>query len=86
MTSRAVVETNELPDDLRQEFDQIIDRFEDAWQQGRRPDIAEFLPDEGRLRLAVLRELVHIDLEYRCKSGETRTTDEYLAPLTMSKI
>ncbi len=66
-----------LPDELRQGFDQIINRFEDVWQQGQRPDIAQFLPEDDCLRLAVLRELVHVDLEYRCKSGETPTTDEY---------
>ena len=76
MTSRVV---SNLPDDLKKELDQIIDRFEDAWQKCQRPDIAEFLPDDDRLHLAVLRELVHVDLEYRCKSGETPTTDEYLA-------
>ena len=67
----------DLPDDLRQEFDQIIDRFEDVWQQSQRPDIADFLPNDDRLRLAVLRELVHVDVEYRCKCGEQPRIDEY---------
>src|SRR5204862_351127 len=68
-----------LPDDLRKEFHQIVDRFEAAWWQGPRPDIAQFLPDNDRLRLAVLRELVLVDLENRCKCGEKPQADEFLA-------
>src|SRR5258708_23679202 len=79
MQSRAPSEPVGMPDDLRKEFHQIIDRFEAVWWQGPRPDIAQFLPHDDRLRLAVLRELVLVDFENRCKCGEKPKADEFLA-------
>jgi len=80
MQSRAISDPSDLPDELRNEFHQIIDRFDLIWWQGERPEIAQFLPNHDRLRLAVLQELVLVDLENRCKCGETPTADEVLAP------
>ena len=86
MKSRAMLAPIDLPDDLQQEFVLIINRFEDVWQQGQRPDIAQFLPQgNDLLRLAVLRELVQIDFEYRTKAGETPTSEEYLVRSTAGK-
>ena len=48
----------------------VIGRFEDSWQKGQRPAIADYLPAEAGERQAVLVELVHTDLEYRLKAGE----------------
>src|SRR5713101_5572393 len=55
-----------------------VKRFEDAWRQGPRPAIDDYLPAEGpRHRLLI--ELVHIDLELRLKAGEAARVEEYLA-------
>src|SRR5262245_15065757 len=58
-------------------IEQIIDRFEDAWERGERPDIDAHLPD-GEERLPLLIELVHIDLERRLKTGETARIESYV--------
>ena len=44
-------------------LEERIDQFEEAWLQGGRPAIDEFLPVEPADRLAVLNELVHADRE-----------------------
>ena len=45
--------------------------FEEAWQQGERPTLEDFLPKGGETqRQRVLVELVHADLECRLKAGE----------------
>ena len=60
------------------EFEDVIRRFEDAWQGRARPEILAYLPtDAGRTRL--LTELVHVDLEYRLRAGESARVEEYLA-------
>jgi predicted ATPase len=56
-----------------------VKRFEQAWRQGPRPAIDDFLPANDRLRVRVLIELVHIDLELRLKAGEAVCVEEYLA-------
>ena len=60
------------------EFEDVIRRFEDAWQGRARPEILAYLPTgAGRTRL--LTELVHVDLEYRLRAGESARVEEYLA-------
>src|SRR5262245_39264046 len=73
-----------------------VTRFDDAWRQGPRPVIDDYLPapsplplspeagERGRgegagLRYRLLIELVHIDLEFRLKAGESARVEEYLA-------
>jgi len=56
-----------------------VRRFENAWRQESRPLIDDYLPTDAPLRLRVLIELVHIDLELRLKAGETAWVEEYLA-------
>jgi WD40 repeat protein/tRNA A-37 threonylcarbamoyl transferase component Bud32 len=58
--------------------DQFVRPFEKAWQAGARPAIEDYLPADGPLRPHVLRELVHNDLEYRLKAGETARVEDYL--------
>src|SRR6516162_10027422 len=53
--------------------------FENAWREGPRPLIDDYLPIDVPLRSRVLIELVHIDLELRLKAGETARVEEYLA-------
>jgi tRNA A-37 threonylcarbamoyl transferase component Bud32 len=48
-----------------EECDQVLDRFESAWQECPPPDIADFLPQAPAVRRNLLPELVMIDLEYR---------------------
>lgn len=56
-----------------------VKRFEHAWRGASRPAIEDYLPAGDSLRLRVLIELVHIDLELRLKAGETARVEEYLA-------
>jgi serine/threonine protein kinase len=58
---------------------EAVQHFEQAWRQGPRPVIDDFLPTSDRLRARVLLELVHIDLELRLKAGEAARVEEYLA-------
>lgn len=77
--TRMASDVADLPGVLRQAFDEIIGRFEDAWRTSPRPDIPRFLPADNPLRLTVLRELVLIDCEYRCKGGDDACPDDYLS-------
>jgi serine/threonine protein kinase len=64
-------------DSDRDEFEYVIRHFEDAWQGRSRPEIGAYLPTGvGRARL--LTELVHVDLEFRLRSGEAARVEEYL--------
>lgn len=74
MTSRTL---EGLSDDLRNEVEQCIDRFEEAWKRGAQPDLAQFLPQNDEIRLAALCEVVQIDLEYRYKAGEQPDGSDY---------
>jgi serine/threonine protein kinase/WD40 repeat protein len=54
---------------LSADFADVLDRFEEAWQQGTAPRLDQFLPallpGADKTRRALLMELVPIDLEYR---------------------
>lgn len=56
----------------------IVAAFEEAWQRGDRPALAEFLPSSDPGRRIVLVELVHADLELRLKEGEAVGVEFYL--------
>ena len=79
LQSKAVLDPVELPADLVEEFDRIVELFEEEWHKNARPAIAQFLPAGGPLRSAVLRELVQIDFEYRRKAGEEARCADYVA-------
>jgi predicted Ser/Thr protein kinase len=65
---------------LKQQLDQVCDRFEDAWRRGGRPAIEDYLSDvPGRLLPALLRELVLLDAFYRRVHGEHPVPEEYAA-------
>jgi serine/threonine protein kinase len=55
-----------------------IEAFERAWQEEQRPQIDDFLSGEGSDPAALLVELVHVDLEFRLKAGETARVESYL--------
>jgi serine/threonine-protein kinase len=56
-----------------------IRRFEAAWAAGTRPAIEDYLPDCEPTRLRVLVELVHTELEFRYRAGETAGVEDYFA-------
>jgi serine/threonine protein kinase len=55
-----------------------VDRFEEAWEQGLRPAIEDFLPEEETARQETLWELAHVDLERGLKAGEAVRVETYL--------
>lgn len=67
-----------LSDRIWNESEDVIRRFEDAWRGPSRPEIEAFLP-AGAGRTGLLTELVHVDLEYRLRAGESARVEEYLA-------
>ena len=69
-----------LPLALARQVDQVCDRFEEAWLSGRRPRIEEFLGEAPQAaRPTLLRELLRLELERRCRAGERPAADEYHA-------
>jgi WD40 repeat protein/serine/threonine protein kinase len=67
-----------LPLPLARQLDQVCDRFEQAWVEGGIPRLEEYLeqlPTAGRP--ALLRELLRIELEQRCRLGERPGPDDY---------
>jgi predicted ATPase len=56
-----------------------IKQFVQAWREGRRPAIEDYLPTGGPWRSPLLVELVHTELELRIKAGEAARAEEYLA-------
>ena len=67
-----------LSDIAVRQMEEIIARFEDAWGEGTPPAIAAFLPADPEQRHHVLIELVHVDLEFRLKTGERARVEAYL--------
>ncbi|MCI0380815.1 MAG: protein kinase [Gemmataceae bacterium] len=55
----------------------LIKEFEVAWQSGLAPAIVDFLRIEGPARQALLVELLHVDLEFRLRSGEAIRLESY---------
>ena len=51
----------------------------DAWRQGPRPVIDDYLWSGDRLGRALLIELLHTELELRLKAGEAVRVEEHLA-------
>jgi len=69
-----------LPLTMAQRVDGLCNRFEQAWKDGHRPTIEDFLADLSEPeRAALLRELVHLDADYRRRQGEEPQPAEYHA-------
>ena len=64
--------------DTWQRVDRAVKAFEDAWQAGQRPAIEDYLGPAGPDRTALLRELVHVDLQRRLAAGERVGVEAYL--------
>jgi eukaryotic-like serine/threonine-protein kinase len=61
------------------EFERICRRFESAWQDQAAPLLEGFLPAEADpLRESVLRELVHLDLEFRLRARMDARVEDYI--------
>jgi serine/threonine-protein kinase len=57
-------------------LEEIVLRFEQAWQRGDMPDPAAFIGQGADVHL--IAELVHVDLERRLKLGEAVSVEGYL--------
>jgi WD40 repeat protein/serine/threonine protein kinase/tetratricopeptide (TPR) repeat protein len=60
------------------QLEQLVEAFEAAWHKGQAPTISDYLPADPTLRRSTLIELVHADLEWRLKAGETARVEDYL--------
>jgi tetratricopeptide (TPR) repeat protein len=73
-------ETNPLTPDLCspawQAWEPVRERFEDAWQRGRRPELDSVLPPAPQPWQVL--DLVLLDLEYRLKAGEAASPEDYV--------
>ena len=56
----------------------ILDRFEQAWANGERPEIEDFVTGEGSDRQKLLLELLKSDLEFRLKEDPAFGIEVYL--------
>ena len=55
----------------------ILERFKQAWESGRRPSIADYLPAGNKDR-ELLVSLIRVDLERRLEAGEMACVEAYL--------
>jgi len=68
-----------LPLSVAERIDEVCTRFEAAWQNGQ-PRLEEFLgAAEGPEREALLRELLRVELDYRCQGGSVPAVEDYLS-------
>jgi serine/threonine-protein kinase len=58
-------------------LEEIVARFEEAWQRGERPAIDEYLRVEDVEPRQLVLELAHADLECRWKAGEAVCVETY---------
>jgi WD40 repeat protein/predicted Ser/Thr protein kinase len=71
-----------LPLSAEFRLDAACRRFEAAWKSGTAPRLEEYLGDcLGDERLALLRELIRLDLSYRRARGESPRSGDYLSRL-----
>jgi hypothetical protein len=70
-----------MPTEPSGSLDSILERFEDAWNTAPpEPRVEDFLPPDYSHSVALLAELVLIDLERRLKRGEdVRVERDYLS-------
>jgi serine/threonine protein kinase/WD40 repeat protein len=62
------------------QIDRACDRFEAAWKAGRRPDPREHLGAVAEpVRSALLRQLLLLDWDYRCRAGDEPCPGDYQA-------
>jgi len=72
--------SGDLPGAQWIECERHFRRFEAAWQGGAVPALEDFLPvEQGEFRETVMRELVHLDLEFRLRAGLGARVEDYLS-------
>src|SRR5215831_16637799 len=59
-------------------LEKVVQEFESALERGDRPALDPYLHDHASVRQALLIELLHLDVEYRLRAGETPQVEEYL--------
>src|SRR5713226_844664 len=70
--------SNPAPLALGLQIDQVCDRFEVAWKAGQQPRIEDYLNDRPQAeQAALLRELLAVELWYRCAQQERPVPAEY---------
>lgn len=63
--------------DVDLQVDSVCDAFESAWQAGKRPELSDFLVDTQIPGSTLFVELVQIDMDYRRRTGERISIEEY---------
>jgi WD40 repeat protein/serine/threonine protein kinase len=63
----------DLPTEEWERLDRAVREFETAWNSGTAPDLADYAPDDPRLRALALAELVRVELELRLKNKDDGT-------------
>jgi formylglycine-generating enzyme required for sulfatase activity len=69
----------ERPTGASARLEEVVERFEGAWERGERPALEDFLPADGAERARALCELAIVDLERRRVAGDAASPLEYLA-------
>src|SRR5918995_1352125 len=67
-----------LADEVPAECEEIIRRFEEAWRGPGRPAIESYLPTPWPGHTRLLIELVHVELDFRLRNGESALVEHYL--------
>jgi hypothetical protein len=76
---RTLFDLHDLPEEVLERLEELLQRFEEAWAKKDRPSLSDFLAGlSGAERDALLVELVHEELEYRLRAGEEARVEEYL--------
>ncbi len=76
--SESLGQLEDLPPALGRRIDEVCTRFEAAWRAGATPRVEDYVGGwEGAERLALLRELVPLDADYRKGPGDAVTPDHY---------
>ena len=67
-----------LGNSVWERIDCVCERFEDAWQSGKRPRLEDYLIEVDELERAhLLRELIALDIDYRRQLGEKPVASDY---------
>jgi len=70
---------NGVPLDSAQKVDELCDRFESQWLDGKRPRIEDFLSaTPANLRTALFKGILPVELELHAKAGKTLIEADYL--------
>jgi serine/threonine protein kinase len=79
MTAPRADDSESLPLSAERRVDELCRRFEDAWKTGGRPRLEDFAAGSaGAERLALVRELIRLDVSYRRDHGEEPRAEDYL--------